>query len=415
MITLEKKNYGGIIKAPSSKSDGHRALICAALAREGTSIISNVYFSNDIIATMKSLESLGASFEVKKDTIIVHGIKNKVINPVLDCSESGSTLRFLIPLATEMSVNPSFKTSGRLSKRPLDVYEDIYSKQNISFYRNDTTFYVEGNLKPGLFEVDGSISSQFISGLLFTLPLLNGDSIIKINNNISSLSYIYMTFALLEKFGIKYSFSLEQQTITIPGNQKFKATNYVVENDFSQAAFLLSLGALTTIVTVKENNLNSYQPDKNIINILKDMGVSIQIEGDSITTSKSKIKGCTISLDENPDLGPILMGLATFADSDVKFVGIKRLRIKESDRVEAMRDNLNKLGINMEILDEDTCIVHPGPLKEPNEILNPYHDHRIFITLAIITYNLNVKIDDEECIKKSYPTFLEDLKSLELE
>ncbi|MBE6143188.1 MAG: 3-phosphoshikimate 1-carboxyvinyltransferase [Erysipelotrichaceae bacterium] len=412
MISLPKREYGGTIKAPSSKSDGHRALIAAALVKEGVSKISNVYFSNDIKATISSLESLGAKFTIDNDIVYVKGISFSNDNPILNCEESGSTLRFLLPLATHFSNSSTFITKGKLGSRPLDVYEELFSiSRTLQFTKS------EGKLEGGILEIDGSISSQFISGLLFILPLLKNDSTIIIKNKIASLSYILMTIKLLKEFNVNINFDIESKRITIPGNQEYKKVEYVVENDFSQASFFLSLGAISSLpITVEGLDMNSLQPDKNIISILQSMGVSLKIENDQITTKKSLIKKTTVSLDENPDLGPILMGISAFAEEDITFTNISRLRIKESDRVEAMRDNLEKLGVTLELIDTDTCIVHPSKLKTPSKTLSSYNDHRIFMTLVLITHELKeVTIDDEKCVNKSYPTFLEDLKTIEKE
>lgn len=415
MITLSKRSYQGEITPPSSKSDAHRALICASLVEEGVSKISNVYFSNDIKATMHSLESLGASFKIDGNDVYVKGISRNKISPILDVEESGSTLRFLLPLGTHFSSSARFKTAGRLSSRPLDVYQKIFQNQNISFSIEKDLISTQGKLSSGTYHVNGNVSSQFISGLLFLLPLLNGDSKIIIENKISSLSYIYMTIDILNKFNIKIDFNLEKKEIYIKGNQKYQPIEYQVEIDFSQASFFLALGALSSSISVKGLNMDSLQPDRNILPILEKMGVNISYNKDLITTSFSQIKKTTISLDENPDLGPILMALASFSNGDVVFTNISRLRLKESDRIEAMRINLEKLGVHLEIVDEDTCIVHPSKLIQPKEVLSSFNDHRIFMSLVIITKDLEVTLDDQDCINKSYPTFLEDLKKLEKE
>ena len=410
MINLPRKEYQGEIKAPSSKSDGHRALIAASLVKEGISKITNVYFSNDIKATISSLESLGANFTIDGDTVYVKGIDFNHDEVTLNVEESGSTLRFLLPLATHFSNVAHFVTKGKLGVRPLNVYEHLFS---ISRDENSTT--TKGKLQGGDFYIDGSISSQFISGLLFILPLLKEDSIIHIENKISSLSYISMTIKLLKEFDINIDFDIENKLIKVKGNQEYKNVNYEVENDFSQAAFFLSFGAISNYpISVTGLNLDSLQPDKNIINILKSMSVNMIIDGNTVTTTKSLIKKTTISLDENPDLGPILMGISCFASEDITFTNISRLRIKESDRIEAMRYNLEKLGVNLEIIDEETCIVHPSKLITPTTTLSSFNDHRIFITLCLITHLLDVSIDNETCINKSYPTFLEELKRMEV-
>ena len=193
MINLPRKEYRGEIKAPSSKSDGHRALIAAALVKEGVSKITNVYFSNDIKATISTLESLGATFKIEDDTVYVTGIKHNHNEVTLEVEESGSTLRFLLPLATHYSNEAYFKTKGKLGVRPLNVYEHLFS-----ISRNDNLTISKGKLEGGDYYIDGSVSSQFISGLLFILPLLSNDSTIHIQNKISSLSYILMNIKLLK-------------------------------------------------------------------------------------------------------------------------------------------------------------------------------------------------------------------------
>lgn len=415
MIELDKKEYGGTIKAPPSKSDGHRALICASLCEEGTSEIKNLYFSDDIKATMASLEALGARFIIEQDKVYVKGIKTRANEPLLDCNESGSTLRFLMPLGIQLSNNPKFITRGRLSSRPINVYQEIFEKQGIFSYKDDDSYICSGKFKSGEYVVDGSVSSQFISGLLFVLPLLKGNSKIIIKNGISSKSYLLMTLNLLKKFKIRVHFDEENNIISIKGSQKYIATSYKVENDYSQAAFFLGLGCISeNPISVTGLKLSSCQADKNILTILENMGANIEITPTYIKTRKSTLKGTTISLDENPDLGPILMGLACFATSDVTFTNIRRLAIKESNRILAMTTNLEELGISTTLIDENTLIIHPGTIKEPSEVLNPFHDHRIFMTLAIITSHITCKILDENCVNKSYPSFLEELKKLEL-
>jgi 3-phosphoshikimate 1-carboxyvinyltransferase len=412
MITIKGTNYQGEITPPSSKSDGHRALICAALANK-TSHLFNLTLSDDIEATILSLSSLGANISLKDQTLTTTPIKKKVDNVVLNVNESGSTLRFLIPLALVLTNESRFVLKGNLINRPITTYLEAFKDQDVLITKLDDGYLVKGHLKSGTFVLDGDVSSQFISGLLFALPLLDGDSKIIIKNKISSLNYILMTIDSLKAFGVNVNFNIEEKTILVPGNQTYQGNDYVVENDFSQASFFLALGLINGQIKVKGMNLNSYQADKNILPILKSMGGNITLQDDLLIASPSKLVGSTISLDENPDLGPILFGLAPFASSPTTFTNIKRLRIKESNRVDAMVNNLHLLGIKTKLLDEDTLTIYPGVINKPNEVLSSYHDHRIFMSLCIITSLLDeVTIDDEKCINKSYPNFLLDLESL---
>lgn len=415
MITIRKGKYRGTITPPSSKSDTHRAIISAALSKEEC-IVNNVSFSNDIDATIASLRSLGARIDVYENTIITHPIDKIIDEAVLNVNESGSTLRFLIPLSLVFSKKNTFILKGNLINRPITSYEKAFKAQDITIDKTEDGYIVQGSLKSGIFEIEGNVSSQFISGLLFSLPLLEGDSKIIIKNTISSLNYILMTIDTLNRFGIKIDFDSNNQIITIKGNQEYHSTSYNIENDYSQASFFLALGLINDIVKVNGMNRNSYQADKNIIEILRRMGGKIEVNDDSIISYPSQINECTVSLDENPDLGPILFGLAAFSNSKVTFTSIKRLRIKESDRVEAMRYNLELLGIKVEIIDEDTLVIFGGKMHTPNKPLSSFHDHRIFMTLCIITSHLDeITIDDETCINKSYPNFLKDFESLRKE
>lgn len=415
MITLHKNRYGGEITPPSSKSDTHRAIISAALSKEKC-IVNNVSFSNDINATISSLRSLGAIIDVFDDKVVTYPIHNILDEATLDVNESGSTLRFLIPLSLVFSKKNTFILRGNLINRPINSYIEAFKKQDIKIEKTNEGYIISGTLKSGIFEIDGNVSSQFISGLLFSLPLLEGNSKIIIKNTISSLNYILMTIDTLNHFGIKIDFDIDKQVIDINGNQEYHSSSYDVENDYSQASFFLALGLINDKIKVNGMNINSYQADKNIIDILKRMGGDVEFKDGSIVCSPSAIGECTISLDENPDLGPILFGLASFSSNKITFTSIRRLRIKESDRVEAMRYNLELLGIKVELLDEDTLVVYGGKMHKPTKPLSSFHDHRIFMTLCIITSHLDeVTIDDEECINKSYPDFLKDLASLRKE
>jgi 3-phosphoshikimate 1-carboxyvinyltransferase len=363
---------------------------------------------------MSCLTSLGATFEITGSRVKVNGIKTRQKEAILDANESGSTLRFLIPLSLLFSQKVTFKTSGNLINRPLNVYEEIFKKQQIKFEKENNLIHLENSLHESYFELDGNVSSQFISGLLFALPLLKKDSYIKITSVLSSKNYIFMTMKTLRKFNIEIFYDEALNLFTIPGNQVYQPQNYQVEKDFSQASFFLALGCINKRgMTVKNLDLNSLQPDKNIISILSKMGAKMEISEKVINVFPSLLKPSTISLEQNPDLGPILMGLASFVSGQTTFTHIKRLRIKESDRLEAMRYNLDLLGIKM-IIDEanDCCIVDGGQIKAPNIPLKSFHDHRIFMALAIICHQQDIYIDEKECLNKSFPTFLEVLNTL---
>ena len=415
MMELKTKSYKGVYYPISSKSDAHRAIILSCLSKK-KSKIHNVYFSNDVKATISCLMKMGAEIIIDEENHTLEILKGISYNKevIIDVGESGSTFRFLIPLCSIFNQKTTFITHGRLSSRPLDVYDKIFDELGIKFVKEENNFILEGKLKPSIYNVNGNISSQFITGLLLSLPNLDNDSIIKINTEISSLDYILMSIDTLNKYGVKIDFDMENRIIKIPGNSNFGLEDYYVESDYSQAAFFICLGIINNGLIVKNLNKNSYQPDKQIITILKKLGGDLYFEANDLIVNKSLLQGGTISLDSCPDLGPVLMGIACYSREKITFKDIKRLRIKESDRVEAMAYNLKLLGVKYELLD-DQITIYPSKISYNGEELKSFNDHRIFMALKIMCYDKNIIIDDEKCLAKSYPTFLKDLEKLESE
>ncbi len=415
MIELKGKSYNGIYHPITSKSDAHRAIILACLSKKKSKIY-NVYFSNDVKATISCLISMGANINIDEENNSLEIIKGISYNKevTLDVGESGSTFRFLIPLCSIFNEKTIFITHGRLGNRPLDVYYKIFEPLGIKLSKEDNIFTLEGKLVPQTYQVDGNISSQFITGLLLSLPCLEKDSTIKINNQISSLDYILMSINTLKQFGVNIDFDIKNQIIKIPGRSVFEKESYFVESDYSQAAFFICLGVINEGIIVKNLNKNSYQPDRQIISILKSLNGDLKFVNDDLIVNKSLLKGGVISLDSCPDLGPVLMGISCYSQEKITFKDIKRLRIKESDRVQAMAYNLNLLGIKYD-LKEDEMTIYPSKIVYNGEILKSFNDHRIFMALKIMCYDKDIIIDEEKCLAKSYPTFLKDLEKLERE
>ncbi len=409
---LGKKALGKVV-VPPSKSYAHRGVIAASLAT-GKSVISNVAFSDDINATIDAMILLGAKITKHLDYLEVEGIGNNFMNNDLEvfCNESGSTLRFLIPLFSLTNSKITFKGKNKLLKRPLNEYKKIFIEQGNHFYNDENKVEIKGALKGGDIIINGNVSSQYITGLLFTLPLLNIDSIIHIIPPFESKSYVDITIDLLKLFGIKCEY-LDELNIFVKGNQKYQAYDYRVEGDYSQAAFFLTLGAMNGEIEVLGLNKSSIQGDKKIVDILKYSNVDIiELDDGYKVTSKNKIFMPTIDLKDIPDLGPILFVLATSSQNKVRFINTSRLTIKESDRRSAMQIELNKANIKLEILDDDV-IVYPN-LVDLKEDLYSHLDHRIAMSNAIllVANNLEGIILDAEVVKKSYPNFYEDLKNL---
>ena len=408
----------GSVKIPPSKSMAHRAIICAALS-DGICRIDNIDYSDDIIATINAMNSLGATIEKYDDYIEVVGIYkniNKIKrNRIIDCNESGSTLRFLVPISLLFKGSNKFIGKGNLGKRPLTTYYNIFNNQGIkySYEENNLNLVVDGELKPGVFEVEGNISSQFITGLLFALPLLNGDSKITITKEMESKGYIDLTLKAISDFGIEIINNNYSEFI-IKGNQKYNARNYRVEGDYSQAAFFLCADGLGNNVLCRDLDLNSLQGDKEIIDILERMnvvfnaneiGLSGEVNGELIST--------VIDGSQCPDIIPVLSAVSALSKGTTEIINAGRLRIKECDRLSAVTSELKKLGA--QIIEKEDGLVITGVEKLQGGVeVWSHKDHRIAMTLAIASTMCKkpIIIKDYECVAKSYPSFFEDFKAL---
>ena len=408
----------GSVKIPPSKSMAHRAIICAALS-DGICRIDNIDYSDDIIATINAMNSLGATIEKHDDYIEVVGIYkniNKIKeNRIIDCNESGSTLRFLVPISLLFKGSNKFIGKGNLGKRPLTTYYNIFNNQGIkySYEENNLNLVVDGELKPGVFEVEGNISSQFITGLLFALPLLNGDSKITITKEMESKGYIDLTLKAISDFGIEIINNNYSEFI-IKGNQKYNARNYRVEGDYSQAAFFLCADGLGNNVVCRDLDLNSLQGDKEIIDILERMnvvfnaneiGLSGEVNGELIST--------VIDGSQCPDIIPVLSAASALSKGTTEIINAGRLRIKECDRLSAVTSELKKLGA--QIIEKEDGLVITGVEKLQGGVeVWSHKDHRIAMTLAIASTMCKkpIIIKDYECVAKSYPSFFEDFKAL---
>lgn len=403
----------GRIILPPSKSMAHRAIICASLAH-GKSTLSNIDYSVDIQTTIDCMKKLGADIECYQDHVIVHGISNfqQLNDTHIECSESGSTLRFLIPIFSLTRQKITFTGKNRLLKRPQSVYEQLFHQSNLSFIQTENMIEIEGALKADDYTLQGNISSQFISGLLFTLPLLEKDSTLHILPPFESKSYIDLTISMLSKFGIKIQWK-DENTLYIKGNQLYHPADVTIEGDFSQFAFFGVLGAINHDLSIGGVDFDSMQGDKQILDVLKDFQVSLKKEKDICIVSSSKCVAHEIDLKNCPDLGPILCILAMFSQGVTKIKNASRLRLKESDRIEAMKSECNKMGCIIQD-DEDTLWIQGG-CHAPKVPLNGWKDHRIVMACAIALSVLGGEIEGCEAVSKSYPSFFEDLQSIGIE
>ena len=409
-ITPAKIDSGNIT-IPPSKSLAHRAIICACLA-PGRSVISNIDYSVDIRATIEGMRHLGASIKEDKDTLFIDGIETfQYDGDVVNCHESGSTLRFFLPLFSLTGKRATFSGSKRLIERPQNVYEMLFQEQGIDFVRTYPNIIIDGRLKPGELTLKGNVSSQFITGLLFALPLLEADSKIHIEPPFESRSYVDLTIQMLKRFQIIVEYE-DAYTLAIKGNQQYQPTDVLVEGDYSQLVFWASLGVLNHSVETHGLDVHSLQGDKKTIDIFQSMNAGIKVLDDGYQFCPGTLNGTVIDLNDCPDLGPMLFALATQANGKTTFQNAGRLRIKESDRIEAMETELKKLGCSISSTFGTVTIT--GPVKlQGNVTLHGHNDHRIVMALSILATIADepITIDDAQAISKSYPGFFKDLAS----
>lgn len=402
----------GEVTIPPSKSISHRAIIAAGLA-DGVSQIENIIFSEDIQATCEGMEALGVEIKRKGRTLIIKG--RKKLNPLkreIHCRESGSTLRFFIPLALLINEPITFLGEGRLKQRPLGPYLDIFQKQKIDYqYKDELPLTVKGLLRPDRFEIPGNISSQFITGLLFALPLLEGDSEIVIKGSLESKPYIDLTIDVLKQFSIQIENKVHE-VFHIKGSQNYQPAYYQVEGDYSQAAFWIVAGLLGEEISCKNLKRNSLQGDRVILDIVKEMGGNLSEKDGKIIVKPSKTKGVQIDASQCPDIVPILAVLGALSEGKTEIIRAERLRIKESDRLKAIASELNQLGA--EVYEQEDGLIIFGKDYLHGGIVDSWNDHRIAMALAIASIRCRepVILTNSSTVKKSYPNFFEDFKKL---
>ncbi|MDF2567532.1 MAG: aroA [Oscillospiraceae bacterium] len=409
-VKFSPSNLNGKAEIPPSKSISHRALICAALS-EGTSIVDNVILSQDIIATMKSLEAIGASFDIQEHKISVTGIHSNVQKAMIDCNESGSTLRFMIPVVAALGIEGVFVGKGKLPERPITPYLSELTKNGIQFdYRKTMPFGISGKLLAGEFCIDGNISSQFITGLLFALPLLDGDSVIKINGKLESKPYVDLTIEALNAFGVEIVET--SQGYYIKGRQKYKAAYYRVDGDYSQAAFFMVAAALGGKIECIDVSKSSRQGDKEIVDILKRIGADVIVTDNGVIIEQNKLNPFSVDVTDIPDLVPILTVLACFCEGKSTIYGAARLRLKESDRLKAISECLNALGAKVTAFNDKLEIT--GVEKLLGGKVDSFNDHRIAMSVAVASVKgtEQITLTGAQSVNKSYPDFYEDFKAL---
>lgn len=407
-ITLYPSEIGGRIQIPTSKSLAHRSILAAALAK-GRSVVTNISMSDDIEATISIVEALGGKVNVEGSTLYIDGIENyDNAETVVNCNESGSTIRFIIPILSLFSNKFTVKGKQSLIARPQSIYEDIFKDDTFNVGLDNIEF--QGTLVPKTYEVPGNISSQFITGLLLVLPLLDGDSKIVVTNKFESKDYVQLTLDVLSDFGIEIEHN--DNEFIIKGNQTYKPCNYEVEGDYSQSGFWLVNGAINSTTILTNMNLDSNQGDKGVLEVLKASNIDMTL-GSDLVVNPTTPSETVVSLANIPDLGPILALLASQGEGTTRFTDIERLRIKESDRVESTIVTLKKMGVNIEEINGEIVVVGPSQIIGGGT-LDSYNDHRIamMISIAAGVATAPITLLRATSVNKSYPKFFEDYKNL---
>jgi len=395
-VKVKKGRAQGALTAPPSKSMAHRSLICGAFSAK--SKIGGIHMSKDIEATLACLEGLGADVEINGDEVTVGGLdpRRSPVKSAVFANESGSTLRFLIPVCLLFNEEITVTGTKRLFERSLHIYEEMCACRGLGFELIENGVKVKGPLQSGTFEVRGDVSSQFISGLLFALPLCHGDSVIKIIGELESASYIDLTLGALGDFGITVE-RPDKKTFLIKGDQSYKSNNTAVEGDYSNAAFFEALNFIGGEVEINGLKSESMQGDRVYESLF----------------SKIEKEEFPIDISDCPDLAPVLFAMAAYKGRG-EFVGTRRLKIKESDRAEAMKQELRKMGATV-IVGENSVSVFCDALKAPNEKINGHNDHRIVMAMSVLATLTGAEIEGAEAVSKSFPDFFCRLEALGIE
>lgn len=413
-ITIESAKLGGVVTAPPSKSLSHRLMIAAALS-EGESILEGMKESVDIRATKSCLETLGAKITLVNQTMTVNGCgrPSDLTDTTMFCAESGSTLRFMIPIASLSGKFVSFEGKGKLTTRPIDPYFPIFDKSEITYeYEDALPLKIKGTLQAGEYDLPGHISSQFVTGLLMSLPLLERDSKINMTTKLESRDYVDLTIDVMEAFGVQVK-NNNYESFEVAGNQSYTAKQLRVEGDYSQMAFWAVAGVIGSEPIVIENaSKDTNQGDSRIFKIIEEMGGRVEYGETSITVFPSQTKNVTINVSEIPDLVPILAVLGSMSQGTMTICGGERVRLKESDRLKAIATELNKVG--GEVTETPDGIIVKGVEGLTGGAVEGWNDHRIVMAMAVAASRCNepLTIDGWRAINKSYPEFFKDYQDL---
>lgn len=408
-VSINPSTLCGTVTAPPSKSAAHRSIICAALANAPVTVY-NCAESNDINATISCVTALGATVNRSNTTLYITPAGRNFKNITLNCNESGSTARFMIPVAAASGVeNVTFTGSGRLPQRPFEILTNALRQNGVTVMGDSLPITVSGRLKNGVFKIPGNVSSQYISGLLLALSVTDGESQIILTSPLESGPYVDMTINELRAFGAQIECTAKG--FAISGKTSLTATDRTVEGDWSQAAFFLCGGAVSNGTTVKGLDWNSLQGDRKIIDLLRSFGAEINVKGNLVTVVPGPLNGIEIDAGQIPDLVPILAVTAAKAHGTTIIKNAERLRIKESDRIKETVSRLKAFGIKANET-ADGMIIEGG--RPCGADITSANDHRIVMAFSVLAANSKgtSTINGAEAINKSYPLFFEDFKKI---
>lgn len=413
-LTFLTPIQGGKIGAIPSKSAAHRLLICAAFADTPTEILCPAV-SEDITATIRCLCALSADIRRTEDGFTVIPATDKPTDAALDCGESGSTLRFLLPVTAALGIPARFIRRGRLPHRPLSpLYEEMI-RHGASLPADSVTepLPLSGQITAGRYEIDAGVSSQFISGLLMAMPLMGAPSELHLTGQVESADYIRITTEAMAKFGICINTSSDGRTYTVRANGYTSPKRISVEGDWSNAAIWLAAGAVGSApVTVTGLDMNSPQGDRRIVDVLRQFGATVTVDGDAVTVSPAPMHGICLNACQIPDLVPVIAAVAARAEGETRITGIARLRIKESDRVASVTEVLRNLGAD--ISSDETTIVIRGGHPLTGGTVSSFRDHRLVMCAFVASLYAEgwVSVTDAQAIGKSYPDFTSHIAAL---
>ncbi|MDD3113349.1 MAG: 3-phosphoshikimate 1-carboxyvinyltransferase [Candidatus Izemoplasmatales bacterium] len=410
-VIIHPKPLKGSVRIPPSKSQAHRAIIAASLAK-GKSVLSNIAYSDDILATIGAMEKIGVRFIKNPNQLIINGINRITFNDdnFIECNESGTTLRLVMPLLSLSRQKIVYTGKKSLLQRPLGIYETLFQKMNLPFQKSETSFILSGSIVPGEYDIPGNVSSQFVSGLLFALPLLKEPSRLNVQDPFESRGYVDMTIDMLKTAGV--TIIEEGNSYTIPGNQQYKPFNTIIEGDYTQLANFAVMGLLNGDIDCLGVPEKSLQPDRRILDFIQKAKGAYSVKDNQLHFQTTPTEGTDFDVSQSPDIAPVLSILAAVSKGESRIENAFRLKYKESNRIYSMYQTMKSFGVETTLL-EDGLIIQGKTCLEGGEF-ESFNDHRIVMAIATasVISTKKITIHNAEVVKKSYPDFFSDMANL---